>query len=334
MSRKATASAPSNIAFIKYWGATDLEHALPANASLSMTLDVCRTTTTVQLHDEEGPDAIRIASDEGTLTTAPESFSQRFARHVERLRERMGVHGRVEAVTRSSFPSDAGIASSASGFAALAYAISAAFDRLDTPEEMSIRARLSGSGSAARSTFGGYVAWPSDPDKPDSPATQYAGSDIDLRDVIALVQRDPKHVSSLEGHRRAATSPHFATRQKNLPERMSRLSDALTGGDFDTFTELLEEETIDLHLVAMSSTPPIIYWEPGTLEVLRRVRRLREQDSIPCAFTMDAGANVHVICPPASEDVVAASLGELPSVHGVIRDRVGSGPRSESEHLF
>ncbi|NRA94741.1 MAG: diphosphomevalonate decarboxylase [Planctomycetes bacterium] len=334
MSRKATASAPSNIAFIKYWGATDLDHALPANASLSMTLEVCRTTTTVQVHDDDGPDTIRIAPGDGTLTTAPDSFNERFARHLARLRERLGVHGRVEAVTHNSFPSDAGIASSASGFAALAYAISAAFDRLDTPEEMSVRARLSGSGSAARSTFGGYVMWPSDPGAPDSPATQHASPDIDLRDVIALVQGGPKPVSSLEGHRRAATSPHFATRQEHLPERTRRLSDALTGGDFDTFTELLEEETIDLHLVAMSSTPPILYWEPGTLAVIRSVRRLREQDGVPCAFTMDAGANVHVICPPSSEDAVAAAISALPSVHDVIRDRVGSGPRNESEHLF
>lgn len=334
MSRKATVSAPSNIAFIKYWGARDLDRALPTNASLSMTLDICRTTTTVEVIDEAGGDAIQIKSDDGALTPATGAFNERFTAHLGRLREHLGFTERIQAATHNTFPSDAGIASSASGFTALAYAVSAAFDRVDSPEEMSIRARLSGSGSAARSTFGGYVTWPSDPHNPESPAAQHAGPHIDLRDVIALVQHGPKDVSSLEGHRRAATSPHFATRQERLPERTRRVSAALTSGDFAAFTEALEEEAIELHLVAMSSTPPILYWEPGTLEVIHRVRQLRTRDGVPCAFTMDAGANVHVICPPTSEDAVAAAVSDLPSVHGVIRDRVGSGPRHETEHLF
>lgn len=334
MSRKATASAPSNIAFIKYWGAIELKQALPANPSLSMTLDVCRSTTTVRVHDDDGPDSIKRVDDDGELSDVPGSFQDRFQAHVARLRERLGVAGRIEAATRNTFPSDAGIASSASGFAALAYAVSAAFDRLADPAEMSLRARLSGSGSATRSLLGGYVVWPPRVDEPEGPAVQLADAAWELRDVIALVQTGPKSVSSLDGHVSAWTSPHFEARRSELPARFDRVAAAVRERDFDALAPALEEEAIELHLIAMSSRPPILYWEPGTLEVIHKVRALRADDDVPCAFTMDAGANVHVICPPEAEDDVAKALGALGSVHDVIRDRVGAGPREESEHLF
>ncbi|MAG57874.1 MAG: diphosphomevalonate decarboxylase [Planctomycetes bacterium] len=324
--RQVTATAPSNIAFIKYWGARDLSLAIPENASLSMTLDVCRSTTTVTLHPHDGPDEIHIAGDGGVLVAPPESFVTRFRRHVATLREMSGgPRERVEAVTRNTFPSDAGIASSASGFCALALAVSTAFGAEPDATDLSVRARRSGSGSAARSAMGGYVEWPPR-DDPEGPAFAFADQDAwELRDVIALVQRGPKGVSSVDGHRRATSSPHFRTRQKLVHARLDIVRSAIRDHDFAALTSVLEEEALELHLIAMSSRPPILYWSAGTLDVLHRVQTLRA-DGVPCAFTMDAGANVHVICPPASEDQVAAGLQDLSSVVSIIRDRTGGGP--------
>ena len=333
MTRKATASAPSNIAFIKYWGATDLDRVLPANPSLSMTLDVCRSTTTVEVHDDDGDDVLRIARDDGSLVSAPAPFHARFTHHLDLLRHRLDVRGRVEAVTRNGFPSDAGIASSASGFAALAWATSAAFDRMGDTREMSIRARISGSGSATRSVMGGYVGWP----RPgDTEAAAYEIKDADhwrLHDVIALVETGPKDVSSLDGHRRAASSPHFARRQEILGARCERMRTAVLERDFATLAHALEEEAVELHLIAMSSSPPIFYWNAGTMDVIHAVRALRN-DGVPCAFTMDAGSNVHVICPPDSVHGVTARLNAVPAVEGLIVDETGSGPRLENVSLF
>ncbi|MEO1088593.1 MAG: hypothetical protein AAFY88_30535, partial [Acidobacteriota bacterium] len=135
------------------------------------------------------------------------------------------------------------------------------------------------------------------------------------------------------GHRRARTSPHFARRLELLPDRYAVVERALLDRDFETFGGAMEAEAIELHMIAMTSTPAIYYWQLATLEILEAVRHLRS-DGVPAYATMDAGANVHVICQAADEPAVAARLGELGGVEGIIRDRVGEGPRRLDEHLF
>jgi diphosphomevalonate decarboxylase len=202
-----------------------------------------------------------------------------------------------------------------------------------TPEELSLLARRSGSGSAARSVFGGYVEWPSVAD-PAAPARQVAPPEHwELCDLIAVVSSRPKRVSSRDGHARAASSPHFARRLAELPGRLETMRRALLERDLEALGAALEAEAIELHLVAMSSTPPIFYWLPGTLEVLARVRSLREA-GVAVWATMDAGPNVHLICERANEGAVAEAVSGLPAVERLIRDRVGCGPRRSDEHLF
>jgi diphosphomevalonate decarboxylase len=177
------------------------------------------------------------------------------------------------------------------------------------------------------------VVWPAK-GLPEEAAGPYLGADHwDLRDVIAIVETGKKAVSSLEGHRRADTSPHFARRQELLPARLAALGGSLRDRAFPAFASLLEEEAIELHLIAMSSAPPVYYWKPHTLAVMERVRTLRDE-GLSCAFTMDAGANVHVICPAEAEPEVAEALGALPGVIDTIRDRVGAGPILDEKHLF
>ena len=158
---KATVEAPSNIALIKYWGAKDLDQAIPYAPSLSMTLRECRTRTTVEFREgDDRPDEVFVASKTGSLQPAEDDFREPVVRHLDRLREWADREGAFRVATRNSFPSAAGIASSASGFAALTLAAAHALGQDPDSTKSSVLARRSGSGSAARSVWGGYVLWP------------------------------------------------------------------------------------------------------------------------------------------------------------------------------
>ena len=328
---RATVVAPSNIAFIKYWGARDLAATVPANRSISMTLSQCVTRTTVALGGSE--DEIRMLRD-GELAAAPPAFAERVLGHLDNLRRVAGYDGAFQVATENSFPSAAGIASSASGFAALTLAGAGALGLDLSVPELSVLARRSGSGSAARSVLGGYVEWPIGEGEAGNHAGPLAPAEHwSLCDVIALVASGPKKVSSLDGHRRAPSSPYFARRLELLPGRLERVRQAIAHRDLSTLGPVLEEEAIDLHLIAMSSDPAILYWQPGTLEVLHAVRALRAE-GIGAWATMDAGPNVHVLCGPEDEPAVAERLAALPAVEGVLRDRVGAGPHRDAEPLF
>lgn len=329
---KATLASPANIAFIKYWGARDLERALPMNPSISMTLERCVSVSTVEVLDSEAravPDEVWLAEADGGFAAPEPDFVLKVRRQLDRIRRWAGREETFRVATRNSFPSAAGLASSASGFSALTLAAVQALGKGDTPApELARLAQESGSGSAARSVFGGYVKWGG-----EGGAEQIADAGHwELHDVIAVVEIGPKAVSSRDGHRRAATSPYYARRQELLPGRLERVHRALLARDLESLGPLLEEEAIDLHLIAMSSQPPIFYWSPGTLSVLRTVRELR-QEGLAAWATMDAGANVHVICDAASEAAVAERLENLPAVGFVLRDRVGPGPVA-AEPLF
>jgi diphosphomevalonate decarboxylase len=337
---KTTVSAPANIAFVKYWGARDLERALPMNPSISMTLDECVTRCTAEVLDG-ARDEVWICEPDGRFGSPGADFARRVTDQLDRIRRWAGRGERFRIATRNNFPGAAGLASSASGFAALTLAAAGALDQGDAPaEELSRLARSSGSGSAARSLFGGFVEWPANgktgasPSDADSHAVQLAAaSHWDLRDVIAVVEIGPKAVSSREGHQRAPTSPYYAKRLELLPERLKTVRRAIESADLSLLGPVLEDESVDLHLIAMSSKPPIFYWSPGTVAVLRAVRELR-QGGLAAWATMDAGANVHVICDPDSEEDVAEHLEDLPAVGFVIRDGVGDGPETEHQHLF
>lgn len=332
MSKTFTVQAPANIAVIKYWGARDLQHAVPANPSISMTLSTCLSTTSVQLIDA-GADEILLAGD-GTLRPATGSFRDRIAAHLSTLRQRLGRHEHFRVATRNSFPAAAGMASSASGFAALAVAVTGALDVEVGPDGLSELARLSGSGSAARSVMGGWVEWPSVDSGERFTARQLASAEHwTLCDIIAVVQQAPKDVSSLDGHRRASSSPHFERRLSLLPGRLEGVRRAIAGRDLESLGAVLEEDAIELHLVAMSSRPPIFYWAPATLAVMQTVRALRAS-GVRAYYTMDAGANVHVLCDPADEDAVAAALAGTAGVVDLVRDRTGNGPRRLESSLF
>lgn len=332
---KTTYEAPANIAFIKYWGVRDAALCLPNNPSISMTLHRCVSTSTAEPLDA-AEDEIWLAEPGGGFVPPKADFAGPILRHLDRLRRALDIpegSGRLRIATRNNFPSAAGLASSASGFSALTLAAAGALGRGLSPREASLLARRSGSGSACRSVLGGYVEWSGEEDE-DSFARPLAAADHwDLRDVIAVVEIGPKSVSSRDGHSLAQTSPYYERRLKLLPDRLARVRRAIAERDFATLGATIEEEAIDLHLIAMSSHPPIHYWSPGSVEVLRAVRELR-QEGLAVWSTMDAGANVHVICEPDSEADLVERLESLGSVGFVIRDGVGAGPERLAEHLI
>ncbi|MEM8963690.1 MAG: diphosphomevalonate decarboxylase [Acidobacteriota bacterium] len=336
---KATVLSHPNIAFVKYWGARNLDLAIPAFPSISMTLSRCYTRTTVEWRKTVGEHEI-LLQEAGVLETAPEAFRGRIAGHLDRLRDWAGIEGHFKVGTENNFPAAAGLASSASGFSALAFGVVRALDRTVDVATLSRLARLSGSGSAARSVLGGYVEWPVGDDATTlyddetCVARELAPHDHwDLRDVIALVAADAKKVSSVDGHRRTDTSPYWRTREERIEPRLELVRRAILERDIETFGEVLEAEAIDLHCLAMTSQPAIFYWQPATLSVLARVRALRDE-GVPAYSTMDAGANVHVICEAEHEDRVVTALEAVPGVTDVLRDAIGPGPREVDDHLF
>ena len=333
MSGKATIVAPSNIALIKYWGTRDLATTMPFNPSLSMTLRECVTRTTVEPGLDGAADEIQVRFKGEDLRAAPEAFAAGVVSHLDKLRRWAGVDDRFRIATENSFPMGAGLATSASAYSDQAQAVMRSLGKDISLETASILARSSGSGSAARSVMGGYVEWPAE-GSDDGAATQVLPANHwDLRDVVAILDTAEKRVSSRAGHKLAETSPYFLPRLGQLPHRLAEVRQAIADREFAQLAPIVEEEAIDLHLIAMSSRPPIFYWLPGSLTVLSLVRDLREKGLAACS-TMDAGANVHVLCTAAAEDRVVAALRELPEVKDVIRDGVGDGPKAEDRHLF
>lgn len=341
--RKATCRAGSNIAFIKYWGVADAAEDLniPLNNSISMTLADAHTTTTVAWDNGSKLPTDTVVIDGEQLEGAP---AERIVAHLDRLRALAGVSDKARVVSNNNFPMASGIASSASGFAALTVAGAAALGlRLDATR-LSAVARQ-GSGSASRSLFGGFVEWERgwgrgerDCDSfLDARSVAHQMHDEDhwaLRDVIAIVSAGAKRVSSSSGHRLAATSPLNAARTQCVGNWLETVRRAIAERDFSLLGPILELDALAMHAVMMTSAPSLFYWQPGTLEVLQAVRAWREEEGLPVYFTIDAGPNVHLMCEADSADEVERHVGALPAVGRVLTSGPGAGPQLLDGHLF
>jgi diphosphomevalonate decarboxylase len=320
----ATAVANANIAFIKYWGNHDDKLRLPANPSLSMNLAGLETETSVDFGGGRDRDEVIIGGE--PQTGLPRD---RVVAHLDVIRARAGGQRQFARVESSNnFPTGAGIASSASAFAALTVAAAAAAGLNLTEPELSALARL-GSGSAARSVPGGFVEWAAGQD--GQPEASYAYSIAppehwDLVDVIALVSQKQKSVSSTSGHVLARTSPLQDARVAGAAERLKRCRDALLAKDFTRFADIVEADSNLMHAVMLTSSPPIIYWEPITLAVMKSVRRWRAED-LPVCFTIDAGPNVHCLCPASAAPEVERRLRSNLDVTRILRAAPGGPAR-------
>lgn len=313
----ATAQAHPNIAFIKYWGNRDDALRLPSNGSISMNLDGMTTRTTVSFQPSLPYDELIINGRE-----VPGQAAERVTAVLNLVRELAGINMKAEVVSENSFPSGTGIASSASAFAALALAASAAAGLKLSEAELSRLARR-GSGSACRSIPGGFVEWSVGTGDADSYAVSLAGPEHwALTDCVAIVSEGHKATGSTQGHALAGTSPLQAARVADAPRRLDICRRAALECDFDALAAIVELDSDMMHAVMMTSKPALYYWMPASLGVMNLVRGLR-QGGLPACYTVDAGANVHVLCPSEHAAKVKGELASVPGVKEVLTASVG-----------
>lgn len=325
---KATARAGPNIAFLKYWGNRDPTLHIPNNSSLSLTLAELNTITTVEFSPDLAKDEIWIDG----APAAPAAYA-RVVAHLDLLRSRAGINHRARVSSHNNFPTGVGLAASASGFAALTLASAKALGLALDERELSRLARR-GSGSAARSILGGYVELLAGTKDGDSYAQQVAPQEHwQLLDLIALVSTTPKETSSLDGHRLAATSPFYQARLQAVPQALTQMKEAIHKRDLAILGPLVEAEALSLHTVMMTSRPPLLYWQPATVAVLREMPEWRK-GGIEAYFTLDAGPNVHLLTLPEHASNLERALLSVPGVEKVLIARPGDRAKIIDEHLF
>lgn len=315
-----TARAHTNIALVKYWGKRDRALNLPAVGSLSLTLDRFFTTTTVEPGGAERDTLI--------LDGAPASDAEtaRVSRFLDLVRAEAGASAPARVTSRNDVPTAAGLASSASGFAALALAASRAYGLSLDDGALSALARR-GSGSAARSLFGGFAKMSRgvrDDGKDAVAAPLEAPPSLDVRLVVVRCATGRKKAGSTDAMEHTAeTSPYYAAWVETHARDLDDAERAVVAGDLARLGEVMEFSTLKMHASAMAARPGIWYLAPVTIAVLDEVKRLRA-DGARAWFTMDAGPHVKVLCPTEEADGIAGALSRVDGVVGV--EVAGPGP--------
>jgi diphosphomevalonate decarboxylase len=310
MIMKASAQAHPNIAFIKYWGLKNEENRIPANDSISMNIGSLATRTTVTFDPSLNQDELIL--NDNRITGKSLIRTQQF---MDRVRQVAGVSLFARIQSENDFPTGAGVASSASGFAALALAATAALGMDLSARELSSLARF-GSGSACRSIPEGFVEWHSDPVSGESFAESIAPADHwQLMDCIAILSEGHKPIGSQAGMELAKTSPLQKARVTDSKRRLEICRSAILNRDFEALAKITELDSNLMHAVMMTSAPPLFYWEPQSLAIMKAVKDW-QKDGLQATYTLDAGPNVHVIC---TQDVLDEVLSRLQRFPGVIK---------------
>jgi len=324
---KSTSIAPSNIAFIKYWGKKDEILRLPENGSISMNLSNLLTTTTVEFSKDFEEDSINYNGVEEKIE------GNRALDHVNRIRKIAKIELPVKVVTKNNFPSGTGLSSSASGFAALTLATAGALGLKLSEKELSILARQ-GSGSACRSIPSGFVEWLDGDTSETSYATTIFPKDHwDIVDVVAVVSTDKKEVATTKGQKGARGSQFFEVRKREMREKIAECKKLISERNFVSFGELLEAEALELHSIMLTSHPSLIYLLPETLAIMRMVKNWRA-GGLPVYFTLNTGQNIHLIVEAKNADRVKEKLNEIPFVQEVIVNSASDGAQMSDKHLF
>ena len=316
-------SAPSNIALVKYWGKKD--HQIPANPSISFTLNNCKTLTSLAFEKKQTNgtfsfDLFFEGKPKEDFKPKIQKFFERIEQYLPFLKE---YHFTIN--TENTFPHSSGIASSASGMAALAVNLISLEKELN-PEmteehffkKASFLARL-GSGSACRSVKGNVVVWGNHNDIDGS--SDLFGVEFpskihenfkNYQDTILLVDKGEKQVSSTVGHDLMHNHSYAERRFEQAHENLSKIKAILESGNLQEFIKIVESEALTLHAMMLTSMPYYILMKPNTLEIINRIWKFRNETNIPVCFTLDAGANVHVLYPEnVREEVLELIKNEL-----------------------
>ena len=334
--------APSNIALVKYWGKK--ENQIPANPSISFTLDACNTVTTLEferrviLDESFSFDVIFEGQSKDDFKPKIDAFFSRIKDYVPFI---SNYHFTIK--TSNSFPHSSGIASSASGMSALALClvsleqmlVGSDFSKEEFIKKASFLARL-GSGSACRSIEGSLVVWGEHlaiPGSADYYGVQYPFEVHDnfknFRDTILLVDKGEKQVSSTVGHDLMHNHPFAGERFKQANGNLQKLIDVFKKGDLNTFIQVVESEALTLHAMMMTSLPYFILMKPNTLHIINKIWKLRKESDLHVCFTLDAGANVHVLYPNSEKNAIDEFIENELVVYcqngHYICDKIGSG---------
>jgi diphosphomevalonate decarboxylase len=314
----AESEANSNIALIKYWGKLERVGNYPAVPSLSLTLSGLRTTTRIELDDRLQADAVTL--DEEALIGRPRD---RITNMLDEFRRRSNIARFARVTSHNDFPTSAGLASSASGFAALVTAANAAFATNLERSALSSLARAA-SASAARSLIGGWVELPVGADA----ATELAPADHwPLVLLVAVTMSGKKPIGSSEAMNLTRdTSPYYTAWVKHAQGLFDEARDAVLCRDLVRLGAAMEHSTLMMHATMLAARPAVVYFSPGTLNVMQAVGRLRSQ-GVPCYFTMDAGPHVKVLCNASDCDALREALTLVDGVLDVIVAKPGPGAR-------
>ena len=325
------ASCPSNIALIKYWG--KYEGQIPANPSISFTLSNCKTETKMIFKSgEKFSVKTFLAGKEET------KFSEKIEKYFRNIEKYLPwiLQGSFVIETENTFPHSSGIASSASGFGAIAKCLmemDKAFSGKDffDVKKASFLARL-GSGSACRSVYDGLVVWGEVNEvegSSDLYAVKYPNEEIhpifrDFNDYVLLIHEGQKSVSSTVGHGLMNTNPYAERRFQEARENFVPMKEILKSGDLQVFMKLVEHEALTLHAMMMMSDPAFILMQTGTLQVINKVWEFRKETNLPLFFTLDAGANAHLLFPSEKKaeisNFIETELLQYTQNGGIVRD--------------
>ncbi|MBI4162040.1 MAG: diphosphomevalonate decarboxylase [Candidatus Aenigmarchaeota archaeon] len=327
---KATAIANANIALIKYWGKRNKDLILPYNSSISMTCDGLWTKTTVEFGDYL-EDTIVINDEE------LKKDEKDVQGHIERIRRMAGITKKAKVISESNFPVASGLASSASGLAALTLATTTAAEMNLDKKQLSILARH-GSGSASRSIEGGFVEWlkGEKEDGSDSYARQITPKEHwpDFRMIACIVSEAKKTTSSRAGMAQTvATSPYYEGWLKSIDQDLLHMRDGIMKKDFTIVGSTAEHNALKMHATMTTTKPAIIYWQPATVEIMHAVMHWREQ-GLESYFTMDAGPQVKILCLEKDEKKILKNLSELDGLKKTIICRPGDAAQLTDKHLF
>jgi len=312
---QATAQAQPNIALIKYWGKRDVAANLPAVSSLSITLQSLWTRMTVDFREDAASDSLHVNGERNQRMLARVSNCLDLVAGTERLR--------AVVTSQSNFPIAAGLASSASAFAALVVAAEKATG--GTRETITL-ARLAGqaSGSAARSLYEGFVELRAGTERINLQVLRSAG-DWPFRVVVAVTEEAAKPVGSGDAMiRSAATSPFYAGWVEQQDDELGQARAAVANADFEKLAAIAEHNCLKMHSVMWTSRPPIVYWSKGTLACMQVVREL-QASGVPVFFTIDAGPQLKAVCLPEAEQEVLTALQSTPGVVKTMVSGLGAG---------
>lgn len=303
MSKTVTAKAHTNIALVKYWGKKDAQLMLPQNGSISLTLDHFYTQTSVRFDATLQQDQITF-----NQVLQADNQAHRIRQFLDLIRERSGQTAFAHVTTENHVPTSAGLASSASGFAALAAAASqAAGLQLDKPALSRLARR--GSGSATRSIFGGFVEWHAGHDDQSSYAEPLQDPvDWDIQMIAVVLKATKKPISSTAGMARVvATSPYYPAWVKTAEHDLIAMRQAIAARDLKAVGQIAETNAMRMHALNLSAEPAFNYFTAETLTAIQTVTDLRAQ-GINCYYTLDAGPNVKIICAGTDTAVITAAL--------------------------